>query len=55
MRSVSQKVIYIVLLFSINSPVRIFFYSIFADFERRIAASKIFEHRKNGENTHSAK
>ena len=33
MRSVSHKVIYIVLQFSGNYVVRIFFSSIFADFE----------------------
>ena len=54
MRSVSHKVIYIVLQFSGNSPARIFFSLIFADFERRIGASEIFEHHKNRENTHGA-
>ena len=33
----------------------LFFSSIFANFERRIGASEISEHRKNGENTKSAK
>ena len=55
MRTLSYKIIYIVLQFSGNSPARIFFSSISADFERRNGASEIFEHRKNGENTHSAK
>ena len=55
MCSVSHKVIYIVLQFSGNYAVIIFFSSIFVDFERRIGASEIFEHRKNGENTHIAK
>ena len=53
MCSVSHKVIYIVLQFSGNYAVRIFFSLIFAEFERRI--SEIFEHRKNGGNTHIAK
>ena len=56
MRCVSHKVIYIVLQFSGNYAVIIFFSSsIFADFERRIGASEIFKHRKNGENTQRAK
>ena len=52
MRSVSHKVIYIVLQFSGNSPAKTPF---FFDFERKIGVSKISEHRKNGENTLSAK
>ena len=54
MRCVSHKVIYIVLQFSGNYAV-IIFSLIFADFERRIGASEIFEHRKNWENTQRAK
>ena len=49
MRSVSHKVIYIVLQFSVNYAVRFFFFlRFFADFERRIGASEIFEHQKMG-------
>ena len=56
MRCVSHKVIYIVLQFSGNYAVIIFFFlRFFADFERRIGASEIFEHRKNGENTQRVK
>ena len=55
MCSVSHKVIYIVLQFSGNYAVILFFSTIFADFERRIGASEFFEHQKNGGNTHSAK
>ena len=47
MRSVSHKVIYIVLQFSGNYAVRLFFLlHFFANFERRIGASEIFRTSK---------
>ena len=55
MCSVSHKVIYIYsasVLWKFSCQNHIFS-SIFADFERRIGASEIFEHRKNGEDTHA--
>ena len=55
MRIVSHKVIYSASVLWKLCCHNLFFSSIFADFERMIGASEIFEHQKNGENTHGAK
>ena len=52
---VSQGHIYSVSVLWKFSCRGLFFSLIFADFERRIEASEIFGHSKNGENTHGTK